>query len=247
VPFDGIQFDKDFAPPEPVPAHRDTVFNGSFDQGSNGWAFNTWGGTAQGSVVKDEYKIDITALGTGNASIQLVQNGIILQQGKSYEVKFDAYASANRTLEGNVEQDVSPWTSYLTALQNFDLTTTKKTYSYTFTMTNATDSNGRVSFNVGASMTGLFLDNISIKEVAAPVAMHAQATKPSITMRWMNGVLILSGIETGKLQIIDSRGSGRTLDVINGQVKTGQLPIGLYHVRLLGQKSASNQSFVVER
>jgi len=156
---------------ETVPAHRDSVFNGSFGQGALGWSFNTWGGTAQGSVVNGEYKIDISALGTANASIQLVQNGIIMQQGKSYEVKFDAYASANRTLEANVELDVSPWTSYLPALKSFDLTTSKSTYSYTFTMTNATDSNGRISFNAGASTTGLFLDNVSIKEVPTPVSL----------------------------------------------------------------------------
>jgi len=154
-----------------VPAHRDTVFNGGFVQGTMGWTFNTWGGTAQGSVVNGEYKIDISALGTANSSIQLVQNGIILQQGKSYEVKFDAYASANRTLEANVELDVSPWTSYLPALKSFDISTTKSTYSYTFTMTNATDSNGRISFNAGASKTGLFLDNVSIKEVPTPVSI----------------------------------------------------------------------------
>jgi len=233
------------APVVTVPAHRDTVFNGGFDQGSKGWTLNTWGSTAQGSVVNGEYKIDITALGTGNASIQLVQNGIILQQGKSYEVKFDAYASASRTLEANVEQNVSPWTSYLTALQNFDLTTTKKTYSYTFTMTNATDSNGRVSFNAGASTTGLVLDNISIKEVATPVAIHVQAMKANGAMRWSNGVLYLAGIESGKLQIIDSRGRTRVVEIVGSQARTGLLPMGVYQVRVMGKNPTKNLGFVI--
>jgi len=171
-----------------VPAHRASVYNGGFDQGTLGWTFNTWGGAAQGSVVNGEFKIDITALGTANASIQLVQNGIILQQGKSYEVKFDAYASAKRTLEANVEQDISPWTSYLPALESFNLTTTKTPYSYTFTMTNSTDSNGRVSFNAGASTIGLFLDNISIKEVPTPVPLISLSGKTGseIVLRLQN-------------------------------------------------------------
>ncbi len=154
---------------KPIPAHRDTVFNGGFDDGTKGWNFNTWGSTAQGSVSNGEYKIDISSLGTANSSIQLVQNGIILQQGKSYEVTFDAYASANRSIEANVELDVSPWTSYLSELKYFNLTTTKQTFQYSFDMTNPTDSNGRIAFNIGASTIGLFLDNISIKEVAGPV------------------------------------------------------------------------------
>ena len=245
VPFDGVQFDIDNAPPVPVPAHRDSVFNGGFDQGTNGWTFNTWGSTAQGSVVNGEYHIAITALGNGNASVQLVQNGIILQQGKSYEVKFDAYASASRTLEANVEQDVSPWTSYLPALESFDLTTKKTTYSYTFTMTNATDSNGRVSFNAGASTTSLTLDNISIKEVAAPVAVHAQASKIAGAMRWRNGTLFFTGVQAGTLQIIDSRGRSRLVELVGGQASTGLLPAGLYHVRLLGENSTSIKSIVV--
>jgi len=245
VPFDGVQFDIDNAPPVPVPAHRDSVFNGGFDQGTNGWTFNTWGSTAQGSILNGEYNIAITALGTGNASLQLVQNGIILQQGKSYEVKFDAYASASRTLEANVEQDVSPWTSYLPALESFDLTTKKTAYSYTFTMTNATDSNGRVSFNAGASTTSLTLDNISIKEVAAPVAVHAQASKIAGAMRWRNGTLFFTGVQAGTLQIIDSRGRSRLVELVGGQASTGLLPAGLYHVRLLGENSTSIKSIVV--
>lgn len=229
----------------PVPAHRDTVFNGGFDQGTKGWTFNTWGGTAQGSVVNGEYKIDITTLGTGNASIQLIQNGIILQKGKSYQVKFDAYASANRTLEANVELDVSPWTSYLPKPESFDLTTTKTTYSYTFTMANATDSNSRVSFNAGASTTVLFLDNVSIKEVPTPVAIHSHARKVGNEIHWKGGILFLTGMETGKLQIIDSRGRSQIVDAVGGQAQTGALPAGVYHIRLLSDKKTSSQSFVV--
>jgi len=224
------------APVVTVPAHRDTVFNGGFDLGTLGWTFNTWGSTAQGSVVNGEYKIAISALGTANSSIQLVQNGIILQQGKSYEVKFDAYASANRTLEGNVEQDVNPWTSYLPALKSFDLTPTKSTYSYTFTMTNATDSNGRISFNAGASTTGLFLDNISIKEVPTPVVVRAKTVENNVAIRWTNGVLYLAGTESGRLQIVDSRGRSKVIEVTKDQAQTGPLPAGIYQVKILNGK-----------
>jgi uncharacterized repeat protein (TIGR02543 family) len=145
------------------------VINGDFSSGTDAWTFNTWEGGAHGSVVNGEYQIQIDSVGQHNSGIQLVQNGILLEQGKSYEVKFDAYASGNRTLEANVEQDVSPWASYLPALQSVDLTTTKTTYSYTFNMTNPTDSNGRVTFNAGASTQTVFLDNISVKEISASI------------------------------------------------------------------------------
>jgi hypothetical protein len=36
-------------------------------------------------------------------------------------------------------------------------------------MTNPTDSNGRVTFNAGASTQTVFLDNISVKEISASI------------------------------------------------------------------------------
>ena len=235
---------KVFAPIVTIPAHRDSVFNGGFGFGSLGWTFNTWGGTATGSVVNDEYKIQIDSIGQHNSSIQLVQNGIILERGKSYEVKFDAYASSNRTLETNVEQDVNPWTSYLPALQNFDLTTTKTTYSYAFTMTNTTDSNGRVSFNVGASTETVYLDNVSIKSI--PVGVHTRACPLERAMLWSAGALLIPGTETGKLQIVDPRGQSRFVDVAGGKADIGHLPSGLYQARVLGAKSdAGFHRFIV--
>jgi|GEM_PF-1750882 len=227
-----------------VPAHRDTVFNGGFDQGTMGWTFNTWGGTAQGSVVNGTYKIDITALGTANSSIQLVQNGIILQQGKSYEVKFDAYASSNRTLEANVELDVSPWTSYLPKLESFDLTTTKTTYSYTFTMTNATDSNGRVSFNAGASTTGLNLDNISIKEIPTPtsvrdmiaqnglVSVAHKGSRLEVALHGAQGTLFSMGVYDlfGKPVRTSARMDGKS--PVSWIADLSGLPNGIYFVKV---------------
>jgi len=240
-----------------VPAHRDTVFNGGFDQAALGWTFNTWGGTAQGSVVNGEYKISISALGTGNASIQLVQNGIILTQGKSYEVKFDAYASANRTLEGNVEKDVSPWTSYLPQMQSFNLTTNKTTYSYTFTMTNSTDSNGRISFNAGASTTGLFLDNISIKEVPTPVSIHELTAKNGFVSVNQNGnrlevalnVAQGASVSVGLYDLFGKpvRASARMVgeNLLSWTTDLSSLPIGIYFVKVNADGRAIHSSKVI--
>jgi hypothetical protein len=226
-----------------VPAHRDSVFNGGFDLGTFGWTFNTWEGGAHGSVVGGEYKIQIDSIGQHNSGIQLVQNGIILEQGKSYEVTFDAYASAKRTLEANVEQDVSPWTSYLPALQSVDLTTTKTTFSYAFNMTNPTDSNGRVTFNAGASTEAVFLDNISIR--AIPTGIRTSAGSLARGVRWSAGVLLVPGTASGKLQIIDAKGRSRIFNVTGGRASTGSLPTGIYQAKLLGEKVSATGTFLV--
>jgi poly(3-hydroxybutyrate) depolymerase len=163
-------------PVETIPAHRDTVYNGAFGKGSSGWAFNAWSGRGSGSVVNGEYKVQVDSASEQASGIQLVQNGIILQKGKTYRVKFDAYATSPRKLQANVEQDTSPWASYLPALKEFDLGTSKTTYSYVFTMTAPTDSNSRITFNAGAATGALFLDNVSIQTVDPSVSVKSIAS-----------------------------------------------------------------------
>lgn len=226
-----------------VPTSRDSVFNGAFGLGARGWTFNVWGGGATGSVADGEYKIAIDSVGESNSAIQLVQNGILLEQGKSYKVSFDARASANRTLEANVEQDASPWTSYLPAARSFDLSTTKTGYSYTFTMTNPTDSNSRIAFNAGASTETVYLDNVSIRPVASGV--RARGASPKTRLEWSEGVLRIEGLESGRMRIVDPRGHGRTVEVANGRAYTGRLPDGLYLARMSGNDGKVFGTFVV--
>lgn len=157
VPFDGVAFDG-----ISVPLHRDTVYNGKFDAGKTGWNLNVWEGSATGEVINGEFRIIVSSIGSNSHGIQLVQAGLILEQGKYYQVSFDAYAISDRILEVNVEMENDPWTSYLQKLENFSLTRTKTPYYFTFKMEQPTDSSGRLGFNVGGSTGTIYLDNIRI-------------------------------------------------------------------------------------
>jgi poly(3-hydroxybutyrate) depolymerase len=177
-----------------VPTARDSVFNGDFTQGPQGalgWTFNTWGGSASGTVENEEYKMEITETGTENSSIQLIQNGIVLQQGQHYQIQFDARANTNRTLEVNVELDVSPWTSYLSQITQFDLTTSTTQYTLPFTMSQPTDSNSRIAFNAGAATGTIYIDNVTIAQVEAPTKTHTRNT-PTLTINQTAHTLQLS-------------------------------------------------------
>ncbi|HON11148.1 MAG TPA: family 43 glycosylhydrolase [Chitinispirillaceae bacterium] len=145
-------------------ADGNLVLNGDFSSGTEEWTLNVWDGAATASVVSGECRINITETSEINYQIQLVQPGLFLEQGKSYRVSFDAFASADRDLEVNVEMAVNPWTSYLDELKRFSLTTTKQTFSFVFTMEAPTDANGRLGFNFGTSSPAVTLDNISVKE-----------------------------------------------------------------------------------
>lgn len=151
-----------FRPQFVIPASRDSVFNGTFTNGNLGWTLNVWSGRAQGAVENGTYRLTVDSIGEHPYQIQLIQNGIILEQGKSYELSFDARSASPRTLQVNVELDVSPWTSYLAGLQTFNINTSMQRHSFVFTMAHATDSNSRIAFNAGASVGNIFLDNVRI-------------------------------------------------------------------------------------
>lgn len=207
VPFDGAAFDGVV-----IPEHRDTVYNGKFDTNAEGWTLNVWGGSASGAVVNGEYKTTITSVGSKTSDIQLVQAGLIIQKDKYYKVSFDAYAAANRTIEVNVEMKDDPWTSYLTELKTFNLTTTKTPYSFVFKMEHPTDSSGRLGFNFGTEAAAVFLDNIRIEQTTAAISKSMMDSQilPFSIVRYENGALRIeydfSGNASVNVGIYDLKG-----------------------------------------
>ncbi|HEX2958501.1 MAG TPA: carbohydrate binding domain-containing protein, partial [Chitinispirillaceae bacterium] len=240
VPFDGASFDGEI-----VSEHRDTVYNGKFEAGTAGWTLNVWDGSATGTVVNGEYKTTISTAGTKSHDIQLVQAGLILQKDKFYRVTFDAYASANRTIDVNVEMKDDPWTSYLQNVKTFELTTTKVTYSFTFKMEPPTDSSGRLGFNCGASNETVFLDNISIQQVSESTSVIPTELRSNFTpfIKYRNAslqIVINSGSDAGiSMGVFDLKGAAVLKSEINA-VSTGAcfnynlsaIPKGIYLVAL---------------
>ena len=159
-------------PPPPaivVPTNRDSIFNGGFDSTSVAWDLQVHGDAkATGEAKGGKYQLDISAIGTENYQVQLIQHDLHLEKGQWYEISFDASAGAARTLEVNVEQHNDPWASYLKERQNFEIGTTSKTFTFKFQMTAATDTNSRLSFNAGAATGTLALDNVKIAKTDAP-------------------------------------------------------------------------------
>jgi len=169
------------------------VLNGDFGSGSDEWTLNKWEGEATGSVVDGEYKITISSVAENNHGIQLVQRGLFLENGKTYKVTFDAYAASNRSLEVNVEMADDPWTSYLSELQNFNLTTQKQSFSFVFAMEQPTDINGRLSFNVGTETPAVNIDNVSVRLFDPSAFGSIKTVMPSgVKVNVINSILHLN-------------------------------------------------------
>lgn len=128
------------------------------------WKFLTaQGGSATAEIKDNEIFIESTAEGSEDYSVQLVQPDVPLKKGATYLVTFDAYADEDRVMKVAVTAPTRDWIRYLEDTE-LELTTTKQTYTYEFTMTDNDDPKGRLEYNMGknGSTAGIHISNVSV-------------------------------------------------------------------------------------
>ncbi len=143
--------------------------NHDFSDGDRGWNFNVFDqARATGTIVNGEYAIAITHGGSYPWDIHLGQSDVRIENEKEYTISFDAYAVQPRDITLIVGKNSDPWTVY-NGNQAISLTTTKKTYVSSFTMSHPTDNRARLGFDVGLSSTDVYFDNVVLHEPLSPV------------------------------------------------------------------------------
>ncbi|MDD3712591.1 MAG: carbohydrate binding domain-containing protein, partial [Candidatus Izemoplasmatales bacterium] len=147
------------------------VVNGDFtNNGWNVWSQN-WGDApvVTSSIVDGQYVVTTDKLGEANWAIQLFQEGLVLEAGKTYRVTFDAKADTVRfinakLIDGNGAEN----------FETFELTATMATHSFDF-LYEGTSSAGKLDFElglIGASVAGIVtFDNIKFEEVESDVVV----------------------------------------------------------------------------
>jgi hypothetical protein len=190
-------------------AQTELVKNGNFSSGSTNWTLNKYGGSSSGSVVNGEYAIIVTTAGTEHWHVQFIQTGISLVQGKSYTYSFDAYKgnqnSGTQSMQVNIGQSGSPYTSYFGSQNNLvTLTTTKTRYTYQIAMTQPSDANARLEFNCGKSTGGFYIDNVSLIESSNPLL---SATPLSIDF----GTIVAGTPKTVNVSLQNNGGAATTV------------------------------------
>ncbi|WP_234124559.1 carbohydrate binding domain-containing protein [Clostridium hydrogenum] len=167
----------------PGPAGRETlpsgnlVYNGTFDEGTSSqglksmeyWNFATSdGAVADGSVNQDpadrEFSAKITNGGKDNNSILLTQDSLNIEKGKTYNVQFDARASANRKITANIGSSSNTDLSY-SGEKDIDISQDMKTYNFNFTMNSDTDPKAQIQFKLGGDSNEVYIDNVVLSEV----------------------------------------------------------------------------------
>jgi beta-xylosidase len=156
---------------------KDLIVNGTFSAGTDAWSFNKWSGSGKGSVLDGEYRITVDSVADNYYDIQVVQQGILLEKGKTYRLIYDAYASADRVLNVNIGMPEEPWTTFLGDIidgeKEVNLTISKHTFSLDFIMEESTYENSRIEFSVGTDLPSVYIDNVSLFEIIKTDVMNS--------------------------------------------------------------------------
>ena len=145
------------------------VSNADFSAGDSVWSIKTYyPAVAQGSVIDGEYALSITNGGDYPWDIHLGQTGFTIENGKEYNLSFDAYASAPREISPIVGKNSEPWTVY-SNIENVLLSPYRKTYSFSFIMNETSDTEARLGFDVGLSSDDVFVDNVFLSNGTIPI------------------------------------------------------------------------------
>ena len=153
-------------------ANGNYINNGDFSvkeelSDETNWKFLTaLEGEAEASIDNNTMTVETAKEGTADYSVQLVQADLPFEKGATYQVQFDAYASADREMGVDVKAPDHGYMSYMPH-QDAQLTTEKQTYTYTFKMGDASDANGRLEYNMGAkgSTADICISNVSVKKI----------------------------------------------------------------------------------
>jgi len=139
------------------------IQNWNFTNGTADWTMYQYS-SANGnlSVLGNGYaKIDVINAGTSSWHLALRQTGLTIENGKTYQIRLEAYADAVRSCPIIVSQSNGSQYAYIAQ----SLTTTPTIYEHQFTMNNATDTNAYFNLNVGNDLTDVYVSEVSLSEI----------------------------------------------------------------------------------
>ncbi len=169
--------------PEPDPVSSDELIkNGDFSSGDDNFSVYVDGSASASHEVKEvegNPAMTFTINNTSDADwkIQLIQDGVKVENGKWYKLSFDAKSSADRKIKSAIQHNGSAdddWSVY-SGQKVYNLTSEFNTFEEVFKMASDTDTAARFSINLGAvngnvisTAHTVVFDNIKLVETEEP-------------------------------------------------------------------------------
>jgi len=246
----------------PEPQVTNLLPNGGFESGFNPWIFQNWPnrGTATVTMNGGEFvegsqglRVDITAPDI-YWMVHVRQNLSFSPQ--EYTVSFWAKAAAQRTIIVNAHEE-GTWIN-LNLWQEPVVGTSWTFYSYTFTPGIST-SNGQLVFNMGASGTTVWLDDVRLTteggaqspvlslSAAAIDLDSAQNSGSFIVSNSGGGTLNWSASESSAaLALSLSSGTAPASDTVTVNLNRSQATVGTHADTVLVTSDGGNDSVIVQ-
>ena len=134
--------------------------NGDFENGSDSWIVGV-DDSAPATVVTTNgntyYSVNVEA--AGNVYDVNVSQKVALNEGTSYTLTFDAWSDTNRSIVAGIGLSGPPWTNTGAPL---DITTSRTTFSFTYSSIGFGASDARVLFDIGGEVGLVNIDNVSL-------------------------------------------------------------------------------------
>jgi len=135
------------------------IEDGTFDTDLANWYW--WNCTP--AINNGECQVNNIIAGSNPWDAAIAQSGLTFEQGKQYEISFDASASTARTISVKAGLSVAPFDIF--NYEDVNISTSMQTYTIPFTMMNATSFSGSLEFYLGVDASSLVLDNIFIQNL----------------------------------------------------------------------------------
>ncbi|WPX08917.1 carbohydrate binding domain-containing protein [Anaerocellum danielii] len=143
------------SPSEPQQFVGDKLLpDGSFDtpDSLNNWKWwSSAGNNVTTTIENGELKVSVSSVGNDPWDPQIYREGITLVKGKNYKISFKASSSVARKINIAIGKPLTsdPWFIEYMPKKTIDITTDMVEYAVYFTMNNETDTNAKLTFEIG--------------------------------------------------------------------------------------------------
>ncbi len=230
------------------------IGNGDFTNTQN-WTIQN--GSATWNATDGKATINITDIGTNLWEPQFIQKNIMLENGLRYRFTFEASAMSEKRIEVMFQQSSDPYTTYFTT-GNLDLTTEMQLFTFDFDMTNPSDPNTQLAFNLGASTVGVTISDVRLTSSSTTGIDKISSKKSNLCVNILPNSAVkvnFTATGNGKTDLRLYHINGHLVASANIQTITGEncsftfdgekLPSGFYIVQACSNGSTEQAKVII--
>lgn len=222
--------------PQPVEVVSTPIYQSDFSTGNTGWALSIQGG-AQGNLSNNGTNLvaAVNLAGTLSWHAQLTKGNISLQKDKTYRLVIRGSSPQGRAGTVYIGRSVSPWDAYSDYYAiNFE--TVEREFSYTFTMSKASDVAARLAFDLGTAAGTINLKEVRV-ELIELASSSPENSVPDVRVfpnPMTDRLFVTDGSDGDSLILYDAVGKAlMSVTGTTGGINVSHLPKGFYLVELV--------------